>query len=160
MTGRMLLGAILVGGTIFSGLACLPASLASAETEVSPCQTSILTEMSSLQDLPAPVRSLLHADQSGLGGMADRGQSYNTTDSVDDRLPMCRFAGGGQGDGCVVIAVQRGGRSSSVQLMAFELIRAGWAMTRSTNLQAGESIHSVRDLVTIIYGRPADMLDR
>ena len=81
-----------------------------AATEQATCAGQPLLAVYSLLKLPPQVSELLEVDKPGLGGVADRGKRFNATDSVDSRLPMRRFIGGGVGETCTVVVIERGGQ--------------------------------------------------
>ena len=52
-------------------------------------------------------------------GIADRGQPFNVTDVVDNRLPMQRFLTAGVDGDTWLVAVERGGRAHYAEAYHF-----------------------------------------
>lgn len=90
------------------------------------CDAAQLTEVYYLGKLPSPIRHLLPSATGGLHGIADRGEHFNVTDVVDDRLPMRRFTLAAVGSTCALIAVEYGGIAHGFEVTEFRLTAAGW----------------------------------
>jgi hypothetical protein len=123
---NMRFGSILVATVVAAGSAVLSYD-ASAQPLDAPW-----VEAQSLRELPAGVQVLL-----GVGlparedGIADRGENYNPGDViVDDTIPGRRFVLGVVSGDSVVVAVERGGRGSSVQTLEFKQVGTTWAAAR------------------------------
>jgi hypothetical protein len=104
-----------------SASACEPERSIPATVE---WQGRIFQEVRSLADLPAFIRSALGVGLSGLDGVADRGQPFNTTDVVDDRLPMRRFLAAGRDGDTWLVALEKGGYAASVEVTLFAAFEA------------------------------------
>jgi hypothetical protein len=95
-----------------------------------------LVEVRSIEALPSGVRGALGASQSGLDGIADRGQSFNKTDVVDSTLPMRRFSIGGVSEDCVLVAIERGGRGYWIEVLVFERTSDAWKAKGLASLES------------------------
>ncbi len=76
-------------------------------------------EVRALAGLPPTIKSTLGVGRPGLDGVADRGQSFNVTDMVDDRVPMRRLLSAGRDGDNWIVAIERGGRGYSVEVFLF-----------------------------------------
>jgi hypothetical protein len=111
-------------------------SVAVSAAERCPSVNSRLVEVKSILALPAEIGSALGASRVGLEGIADRGQSFNKTDVVDSSLPMRRFSIAGASENCILVAVERGGRGYSVEIIWFERASAAWQRSDALNLES------------------------
>jgi hypothetical protein len=126
--------------SLLSGL-----SLVAAAQQQSACAGESLTEARSLETLPPQLNSLLGRDRSGLEGIADGNGKFNVTDVVDDNLPMRRFVLAGLSAGCAIVAVERGGRAHTYEVVAFEYTNAKWRVAQRWSINAAP--RSLRELV-------------
>lgn len=78
-----------------------------------------LREVRSVRQIPASAQFGLGVDRQGLDGVADRGQPFNPTDVIDERLPMRRFLVAGHDGDTWLVAIERGGRGYSVEVFQF-----------------------------------------
>lgn len=83
---------------------------------------NLLVQVGSKADLPDPIRSALHMDVSGIAGVADPGQQFNTGDAHVRDWPDRSLIGAGHAKGrWIVLLVQNGGQSApSVWLYEFD----------------------------------------
>ena len=88
-------------------------------------QGHVLQEVRSLGQVPVVLQAALGAGQPGPGGLADRGQPFNRTDVVDQQLPMRRFLVAGHDGPTWLVAVERGGRGYSVEVLLFTTVAPG-----------------------------------
>jgi hypothetical protein len=88
-------------------------------------------EVRALAGLPPTIKSTLGVGRPGLDGLADRGQSFNVTDMVDDRVPMRRLLSAGRDGDNWIVALERGGRGYSVEVFLFSAHEAAPKQTRS-----------------------------
>src|SRR5712664_2529979 len=110
-----------------------------------------LTEAHSLDVLPAPLHSLLPFDRRGLEGIADRNGKFNVTDVVDNKLPMRRFVLAGLSASCAIVAVERGGRAHTYEVVAFEHINAQWRVAQRWSINAAP--RSLQELRAVVLAR-------
>lgn len=115
-------------------------------SEQSFCSGKPLSEARSLSDLPNEVTSLLGQSRTGVDGIADQGGKFNVTDVVDVRLPMRRFIIAGLNSNCALVAIERGGRGYSIELIAFGQNNGKWQMMQRRYL--GKMPQSLEDLLT------------
>src|SRR2546425_9391173 len=101
-------------------------SLVATAQQHSVCAGRPLTEARSLEALAPQLNSLLGRDRDGLEGIADRNGKFNVTDVVDNKLPMRRFVLAGLSASCAIVAVERGGRAHTYEVVAFEQTNAKW----------------------------------
>jgi len=94
------------------------------------CAGKPLSEVRTLTALPNEVNSLLGQSRAGMDGIADQGGKFNVTDVVDERLPMRRFVIAGLNSSCLLVAVERGGRGYSIELIVFEHDNDKWQITQ------------------------------
>src|SRR6266704_5053956 len=120
-------------------------SVVAAAQQQSACAGKPLTEAHSLEILPAQLNSLLGRDRSGLEGIADRNGKFNVTDVVDNKLPMRRFVLAGLSASCAVVAVERGGRAHTYEVVMFEHINAQWRVAQRWSINAAP--RSLQELV-------------
>ena len=120
-------------------------SLVAVAQHQSACAGKPLTEAHSLEILPAQLNSLLGRDRSGLEGIADRNGKFNVTDVVDNKLPMRRFVLAGLSASCAIVAVERGGRAHTYEVVAFEHINARWRVAQRWSINAAP--RSLQELV-------------
>ena len=114
-------------------------------TEQAPCEAGHFTEAKSLAELPQAVGELLGSTLRGLEGIAERGARFNRTDVVNPELPMRRLSVAAVNQGCVVAAVERGGRGYSVEVWAFEHSERGWRGAQRSSL--GTPPGSMQELI-------------
>ena len=97
-------------------------------------------EISALAALPTSIQEQLGAHISGLGGIADRGRPFNSTDVVDSARPMRRLVAAGQSGDTWLVALEHGGIASNVEVYLFSsgVQRQHWVLpiSRPQNLQA------------------------
>jgi hypothetical protein len=86
----------------------------------------------SLRELPAGIQALLGVGLGEDGGIADRGDRFNTGDVTGNGLPQRRFALGAVNGDTAVVAVEQGGRGYSVATVEFKQMGATWAAVRCT----------------------------
>jgi hypothetical protein len=91
------------------------------------------TEAQSLRELPAGIQALLGVGL-GLAGIADRGDSFNETDAIDDSMPRRRFVLGVVNGDTVMVALEQGGRMYSVRAVEFRQAGATWDAVRCAPL--------------------------
>jgi len=132
-------GSVLVG--VLFGL-----SLVATAQQHPVCGGMPLTEARSLDTLPPQLNSLLGRDRGGFEGIADRNGKFNVTDVVDSSLPMRRFVLGGLSASCAIVAVERGGRAHSYEVVAFEQIDTKWRVAQRWSINAAP--RSLQELVT------------
>jgi hypothetical protein len=89
-------------------------------------------EAESLRELPAGIQALLGVGLGEEGGIADRGDRFNTGDVTGNGLPQRRFALGAVNGDTAVVAVEQGGRGYSVATVEFKQMGATWAAVRCT----------------------------
>ena len=116
-----------------------------AAQQQSVCARTPLTEARSLETLPRQLNSVLGRDRGGLEGIADRNGKFNVTDVVDDKLPMRRFVLAGLSASCAIVAVERGGRAHTYEVVAFEHINARWRVAQRWSMNAAP--RSLQELV-------------
>jgi len=112
------------------------------------CAGKALSEVRTLKALPDEVNSLLGKAHAGLSGIADRDGRFNRTDVVDERLPMRRFVIAGLNSSCVLVALERGGRGYSVELVVFEYAGGKWQISQRRNIP--RIPHSLQELVAYL----------
>ncbi len=127
-------------------------SLVAAQQQ-SACVGKPLTEAHSLEILPAQLNSLLGRDRSGLEGIADRNGKFNVTDVVDNKLPMRRFVLAGLSASCAVVAVERGGRAHTYEVVMFERTDAKWRVAQRWSINAAP--RSLQELVAYVSKSPS-----
>lgn len=110
------------------------------------CAGKPLSEVHTLTALPDEVNSLLGQGRTGMDGIADQGGKFNLTDVVDERLPMRRFVIAGINSSCALVAIERGGRGYSRELIVFGQDKGKWQITQRRNL--GKMPQSLEDLMT------------
>ena len=120
-------------------------SLVAVAQHQSACAGKPLTEAHSLEILPAQLNSLLGRDRSGLEGIADRNGKFNVTDVVDNKLPMRRFVLAGLSASCAIVAVERGGRAHTYEVVEFEYTNAKWRVAQRWGINAAP--RSLQELV-------------
>ncbi len=120
-------------------------SLVAAAQQHSACAGNPLTEAHSLEILPPQLNSLLGRDRRGLEGIADRNGKFNVTDVVDNKLPMRRFVLAGLSASCAIVAVERGGRAHTYEVVEFEYTNAKWRVAQRWGINAAP--RSLQELV-------------
>ena len=120
-------------------------SLVAVAQHQSACAGKPLTEAHSLEILPAQLNSLLGRDRSGLEGIADRNGKFNVTDVVDNKLPMRRFVLAGLSASCAIVAVERGGRAHTYEVVAFEHSNTQWRVAQRWSVNVAP--RSLQELV-------------
>jgi len=95
-----------------------------------------LVAVHSLAELPPEVRGILGARRDGLEGIADRGGKFNATDVINPKLPMRRFSLAGVAQNCALVAVERGGRGYSVEVLLFERSANSWNIQTFASLKS------------------------
>jgi hypothetical protein len=111
------------------------ASAASVPATVA-CGGLDYAEAASLKELPPEIRSALGAGAVGMDGIADRGERFNSSDVVDEKLPARRFAAGGFAPGRAVVFVERGGFAYRVEAIQFSIadgkasVAKRWTLSR------------------------------
>ena len=98
---------------IFSTLSAL------ASEPVQSWHGNTFQEIKSLADIPAAIQRKLGVAESGLGGVADRGQPFNATDVNDSALPKRRLLAAAREGDVWLIALEQGGRGYNVQAYLF-----------------------------------------
>jgi hypothetical protein len=111
-------------------------SLVVAAQQHSVCAGRPLIEARSLEALPPQLNSLLGRDRGDLEGIADRNGKFNVTDVVDNKLPMRRFVLAGLSASCAIVAVERGGRAHTYEVVAFEQTNAKWRVAQRWSINA------------------------
>jgi len=76
-------------------------------------------EVRSLSRIPPALQESLGAGRPGTQGIADRGQPFNPTDVVDERLPMRRFVTAGTDGDDWLVAIEHGGRGHFLEVLQF-----------------------------------------
>ena len=127
-------------GSLLSGF-----SMIAVAQQQSACIDKPLTEARSLEALPLQLNSLLGRDRGGLEGIAERNGKFNVTDVVDDKLPMRRFILAGLSASCAIVAVERGGRAHTYEVVAFEYTNAKWRIAQRRSINAAP--RSLQELV-------------
>lgn len=124
-------------------LSSVPPTLATEKTK---CSSITFSEAQSLVELPAEVGALLGADRLGSDGIANRGAGFNATDVIlDKQLPSRRFSMAAVSAGCILVAIEHGGRGYYVELWAFERSDDRW---RGEQLQGISNVpRSMRELI-------------
>jgi len=128
-------------------------SLVAAAQQQSACAGKPLVEAHSLEILPSQLNSLLGRDRSGLEGIADRNGKFNVTDVVDNKLPMRRFVLAGLSASCAVVAVERGGRAHTYEVVMFERTDAKWRVAQRWSINAAP--RSLQELVAYVSKSPS-----
>jgi hypothetical protein len=113
-----------------------------------PVDTGTLVEVRSIEGLPTDVKKILGRQKTGVDGIADKWEKFNTTDVIYDQLPMRRFIAGGSGPSSAVVAYEQGGRGYSIQAAAFALERSGWIKVGQWTLH--ENPYTLRGLVDFV----------
>ena len=112
-------------------------------------------EAESLRELPPGIQVLLGV---GLGahdgGIADRGEPFNSSDTVSsDSPPQRRFALGMVNGETALIAVEQGGRGYGVATVEFKQTGATWAAVRCTYI--GSTVpHRGKELLEAFAAHP------
>jgi hypothetical protein len=78
-----------------------------------------LQVITSLNDLPAPLKTVLGVGRPGLDGVADHDERFNPTDVVDSTLPMRRFLIAGHDRDIWLVALEHGGIGYYVEAFLF-----------------------------------------
>ena len=133
---------------IKSGVACalLYAALSASATPVpTGCEGATFTESRSVAALPNEVSIILGRDRVGPEGIADYGQAFNASDVVKTELPMRRLYLAALSDNCIFVAVERGGRGYSIELLAFEHNADGWRVGKRTT-----TLHTPRSMQELV----------
>jgi hypothetical protein len=111
------------------------------------CADVPLLQVDSISLLPGGVASLL-----GNKPIADRGEVFNPADVVwADSPPSRRFAMAGVSKTCALVAVEYGGRTSGVELYAFELRDRGWKGGLAS--RTSRKVRSLVDLREVFYSK-------
>lgn len=114
--------------------------------------TRSLLEVSSIEALPADVKTILGRHKTGVQGMADKWDRFNTTDVIrDDQRPLRRFITGGAGPSSAVVAYEQAGDEYSIQAAAFALERSGWVEVGQWSLR--EKPYSLYGLLGMVDSR-------
>jgi hypothetical protein len=103
-------------------------------------------EVQGLADLPASIRSALGVGRLGLDGVADRGQPFNPTDVVDDRLPMRRFLAAGRDGDTWLVALEQGGYGYRVEVFLFSALEA----TPKQQWSLGDQPKTLNEIVQLL----------
>lgn len=88
------------------------------------------TEVTSLADLPAPVRDQLVAGQ---GDISDRGGPFNPGCIMKAGVPSKRFVRALVGKDVAMVDVEQGGRAHYVQTLEFREAGGSWKLVRREN---------------------------
>lgn len=92
-----------------------------------------------LDELPADIQKLLGRGDTGIGGLADRGEAFNATDAIGHgSAPMTRFHWAGQGEDCYAVTLERGGFVHYVETLVLRRGQQGWHIASTRAPQAGE----------------------
>ena len=125
-------------------------------------QGHVLREVRSVTQIPAVLQSSLGVGRPGLEGVAERGQPFNSTDMVDERLPMRRFFVAGRDSDTWLVALEHGGRGYRVEVFLFEgpgsAPKQKWVLLNRPKT-LGEVIRSIR-LGGPHEGQPSTGADR
>lgn len=111
------------------------------------------TEAQSLRELPAGIQALLGVGLGEEGGIADRGDRFNSSDVSGSGLPQRRFALGAVNGDTAVVAVEQGGRGYHVQMVEFRQVGATWEPVRCA--MGGEPPRRSTELLESIVVHPA-----
>jgi hypothetical protein len=87
-------------------------------------------EARSLKNLPPEIQAALGAGAPGRGGIADRGERFNSSDVVDEKVPARRFAAGGFAPGRAVVFVERGGFADRIEAIQFSIADGKASVTK------------------------------
>jgi len=117
---------------VAAGIGCGAGALAQAGGQV---EQGGWTEAQSLRELPAGIQALLGVGL-GLAGTADRGETFNETDAIDDSKPRRRFVLGVVNGGTAMVALEQGGRVYAVRAVEFRQAGATWDAVRCAQMDA------------------------
>lgn len=131
--------------TFVFAILALGAGIAAPSSAKNACDTTQLTGVRSLGNLPGPIRRLLPSATRGQSGIADRGGNFNVTDVIDPSLPMRRFTLAGVGSTCALIAIEYGGFVHGFEVAEYGLTTVGWRLRWRRTVVREPS--SVADLV-------------
>jgi len=110
------------------------------------------TEAQSLRELPAGIQALLGVGL-GLAGTADRDETFNETDAIDDGVPRRRFVLGVVNGNTAMVALEQGGRVYSVRAVEFRQAGATWDAVRCAPMEVLPRRGA--ELVGILSGKTA-----
>lgn len=116
----------------------VPCSAPTQEARPEGLDSRSLTEVRWLTELPPGLAAAVGREKSGLDGIADVQGTFNSTDAIDNRLPLRRFIVGGLSPKSAVIAYEQGGSDYKVHpyhAKAYILEELGWRQTGEWTLR-------------------------
>jgi hypothetical protein len=128
-------------------LILLAASAIAADTEL-PFNARSLVEVRTLAALPRDITSMFGWHKTGVQGIADAKEKFNTTDLADSHLPQRRFIVGGASSATALVAYEDGGRSRTIHAAAFTLSNSGWDKVGEWTLDENPvTLHGLLEIV-------------
>lgn len=113
--------------------------------------SSSLTEVRSLSGFPAELTALIGWHKKGSGGIANVGEDFNATDSLDDR-PSRRFLVGGVSNTSALVAYEEGGWGTKKFATAYVHLKSGWAIVARWRIDMATTLREVQSETS----RPSD----
>jgi hypothetical protein len=132
---------------ILAATAC-PLSASPEETKPGGVDTQPLEEVRYLGELPGSLAAALGRKKGGPEGMADAGESFNSTGVGNNRLPLRRFVIGGLSEKSALVAYEEGGPRDAGHpwhARAYVLDNSAWRKTAEWALYGNP--FTLRDLV-------------
>ena len=124
-------------------LAAADACADSRADAASDCSAPPAVAIATLAALPAAVRTLLDADDTGIGGVAEADQAFTASDAVFGKLrPMRRFRTAGAGADCYAVTLEYGGIAHYFQTTIVRRTAGAWRIAGTRMPTAAELAES------------------